>query len=261
MEVNTTKCLVSIITPSYNSAKFIGETIEAIQAQTYTTWELLITDDCSSDNSIEVIQQYAAKDPRVKVLTLSKNGGAGAARNNSIEHAQGRYIAFCDSDDKWLPEKLEKQLKLMDEKKAGCCYGAYYHCDEGGKRMGILPVKPELSLLEEKHANQIGMLTGIYDTQFTDGKVFMPLIRKRQDWAMWLKVMMKCQKAVGIMEPIAEYRIRHNSISRNKKEMVKYNAAIYEQVYNYPHWFAMLYTLFINIPTILIKKSKLIPVK
>ena len=102
--------LVSIITPSYNSATFIAETIEAILAQTYTHWELLITDDCSKDDTCKIISQYCEKDKRVKLFHLPTNGGAGKARNNSIKEAQGRFIAFCDSDDKWYPEKLEKQL-------------------------------------------------------------------------------------------------------------------------------------------------------
>lgn len=253
MSDNYLNGLVSIVTPSYNSANYIGETIEAIQAQTYKTWELLITDDCSSDDTLDVIQEYADKDPRIKVFSLCTNSGAGAARNNSIKKAQGRYIAFCDSDDIWLPDKLEKQIALMNEKGAVCCYGAYYECNEDGLRIRILHVRSSLTFIQEKHANQIGMLTGIYDMTLI-GKQYMPLIRKRQDWAMWLEVMKLCRIAVGITEPVAEYRIRDNSISRNKQSLIKYNAAIYKEVFGYPIWFAYIYTLFINIPTILFKR-------
>ena len=156
--------MVSIIIPSYNCAGFIGETIESIRSQTYVDWEMLITDDCSMDNSVEVISQYVKKDPRIKLYRLSKNGGPGAARNNSIEKAKGRFIAFCDSDDRWVPEKLEKQLELMQEKNAGCCFGSYYECTEDGKPISIVEAKPILTFNDEKHANQIGCLTGIYDT-------------------------------------------------------------------------------------------------
>ena len=102
--------LVSIITPSYNSAAYIAEMIESILAQTYTNWELLITDDCSTDDSVKIIESYATKDSRIKLFRLASNSGAGIARNKSIEEARGRYIAFCDSDDLWKPQKLEKQV-------------------------------------------------------------------------------------------------------------------------------------------------------
>ena len=107
--------LVSIITPSYNSAEFISETIESIIAQTYTNWELLITDDCSTDNTSEIVNKYIRKDNRVKFFQLPQNSGAGVARNNSIKEAKGRFLAFCDSDDAWYPNKLEKQLSFMLE--------------------------------------------------------------------------------------------------------------------------------------------------
>ena len=102
--------LVSIITPSYNSSSFIAETIESILSQTYLNWELLITDDCSTDRSVEIIERYIQRDSRIKLFRLEKNCGAGVCRNRSISEAKGRFIAFCDSDDRWRPEKLEKQL-------------------------------------------------------------------------------------------------------------------------------------------------------
>lgn len=247
--------LVSIITPSYNCSRYINETIQAIQSQTYKNWELLITDDCSTDNSIEVIKSYADKDPRIKFFSLEKNGGAGVARNNSIKEAKGRYIAFCDSDDRWLPEKLQKQLALMDEKNCGFCFGAYNEYDEEDNFLGFVPAEKTLSMRQLKHCNVIGCLTAIYDTELV-GKIYMPTIRKRQDWALWIKVLQKCKVAYSIQEPIALYRVRANSISRNKLDLVKYNAAVYEQVFNYPHWFAMIYTCLVNIPSIFIKKSK-----
>lgn len=247
--------LVSIITPSYNCSKYVGETIEAIQAQTYQNWEMLITDDFSKDESCAVIEAYAAKDSRVKLLRMEKNGGAGAARNNSIKAAQGRYIAFCDSDDVWLPEKLEKQLALMEEKKAGLVYDAYYECNEDLERKGTLSVKNKLTFSSEKHVNQIGTLTAMYDTEVV-GKVYMPLIRKSQDWALWLKVLKICKVAYATNEPLADYRIRPNSNSSNKMKMIRFHAAVYEDVFGYPHWFAMLYTLFINIPTHMLKRRK-----
>lgn len=246
--------LVSIITPSYNCAAYITATIQAIQAQTYQNWELLITDDCSTDESVNVIEQLTAKDNRIKLFRLSKNSGAGAARNNSIVQAQGRFIAFCDSDDIWLPEKIEKQLLLMKEKDASFVYGAYYECDEGLNRKAIVNVPERLTFRQEKTVNQVGTLTAIYDSQKI-GKQYMPLIRKSQDWALWLKVMKICGVAYGIQEPCADYRLRPNSNSRNKKDMIKFHAAVYEDVFHYPHWYAMLYTFFVNIPAHMFKRK------
>ena len=110
--------LVSIIMPAYNSARFIGRSIEAIISQTYPDWELLITDDCSVDDTVSRVTRYCEADNRVKLFVLQENSGPGVARNNSIANARGRFIAFCDSDDIWLPEKLERQIRLMMDEKA-----------------------------------------------------------------------------------------------------------------------------------------------
>ena len=117
--------LVSIITPIYNSEKYITETIESIQAQTYTNWELLITDDCSTDQSIDIIKSHQKNDNRIRLFLLDKNQGAGVARNNSIKEANGRYIAFCDSDDLWKQDKLAKQIKFMKENQVSFTYCSY----------------------------------------------------------------------------------------------------------------------------------------
>ena len=248
--------LVSVITPSYNCSKYIGKTIDAIMAQTYKNWELLITDDCSYDNSQDVIMQYVENDSRIKLFVLPQNSGAGAARNNSIKEAKGRYIAFCDSDDIWLPDKLEKQIGFMKEKDAVFVFGSYYECDEDMNRKGIVRVPEVLSFEEEKHVNQVGTVTVIYDTEKI-GKQYMPLIRKSQDWALWLKVMKISKVGYGYQEPCADYRMRPNSNSSNKKKMIKFHAAVYEDVFHYPHWLAMLYTLFINVPAHLAKRRKI----
>ena len=105
--------LVSIVMPSYNSAHFIEEAIQSVLSQSYITWELLIVDDCSIDNSVEIIKQWTQKDKRIHLFSLEKNVGAAAARNIALENAQGRYIAFLDSDDVWEPEKLQKQVEYM----------------------------------------------------------------------------------------------------------------------------------------------------
>lgn len=244
---------VSIITPSFNCAKYIGSTIRSIQAQTYRNWELLITDDCSTDNSQDIILQYSKIDPRIKLFTLEKNLGAGAARNNSIKESKGRYIAFCDSDDCWYPEKLEKQLRFMSEKNCSMVYSSYMTCNEEGETTGIVVCRNKETLSSLKKDDKIGCLTVIYDTTKV-GKVFMPIIRKRQDWAMKLKVLQICRLAYGIKEPLAYYRLRENSISRNKFSLIKYNIAVYHEVFGWNKLRSFSFFMFTFIPSYLFKR-------
>lgn len=130
--------LVSIITQSYNSAQFIAQTMNSILAQTYTHWELLIMDDCSTDDTCSIVKRYAENDKRIKLLRLSTNQGAAMARNSSIKRAQGRYIALCDSDDCWYPDKLDKQLAFMTDRDYAFSYTSYKTSDESGEHTGIV---------------------------------------------------------------------------------------------------------------------------
>lgn len=244
--------LVSIVTPSYNCAEFIGETIESILSQTYTNWELLITDDCSTDNSKEIINLIADGDSRIKLFTLDKNSGAGVARNNSIKEAKGRYIAFCDSDDRWYPEKLEKQLKYMNFKDCAMSYSSYMTSDENDNITGIVICRKRETLKSMCKDDKMGFLTVIYDTYKT-GKVFMPEIRKRQDWALKLKVLQKCDEAWGMKEPLAYYRKREGSISNNKRSLIKYNIAVYQEVLGWSKLRSSIFFYTIFIPTHIIK--------
>lgn len=221
--------LVSIITPSFNCARFIGETIESILAQTYQNWELLITDDCSTDSSRDVIQSWCNKDSRIKLFKLSQNSGAGVARNNSIKEAKGRFIAFCDSDDRWYPKKLERQLQFMFEKNCAFSYTSYMTCEENGAVSGIVVCRNKESFSSITRDDKIGCLTVIYDAEKV-GKVFMPDIRKRQDWALKIKILSICKVAYGMKEPLAIYRLRNNSLSNNKMNLIKYNIAVYNSV-------------------------------
>ena len=248
-----TQDLVSIITPSYNNAEYIGATIESIMAQTYDNWELLITDDCSTDRSREVIEEYAERDPRIRLMCLDRNSGAGVARNNSIREAQGRYIAFCDADDRWYPEKLEKQLRFMKANDCAMAYTSYMTCDEGGEPIGIVVCRHKESLSSLMRDDKIGCLTVVYDAGKV-GKVFMPELRKRQDWAMKLKVMQKCKAAYGLKEPLAYYRLRVNSISHNKLDLVKYNIAVYREVFGWSNLHASLYFAFAFMPSYILKR-------
>ena len=224
--------LVSIVTPSYNCADFIGETIDSILSQTYTNWELLITDDCSTDKSREVISSYVEKDSRIKLFKLEKNSGAGVARNNSIKEAKGRFIAFCDSDDRWYPDKLECQLDFMVKNGYGLTYSSYDTCDENGNINGFVGCLRKLTYPKILRDNGIGCLTAIYDAGKI-GKHYMPSIRKRQDWCLWQRIIKEIGEAHGLQKPLALYRVRSGSISSNKIEMLRYNFNVYHQECGY----------------------------
>lgn len=247
--------LVSIITPSYNCAAFIGETIESIISQTYKNWELLITDDCSTDNSLEVISRYCASDPRVKLLRLEKNSGAGIARNNSIKAAKGRYIAFCDSDDRWYYNKLEEQLKFMDDENCALSYTSYDVCDETGELSGYVECLKNLSKDKILRDNGIGCLTAIYDTEMV-GKNYMPSMRKRQDWCLWINIINKIGEARGLQKPLALYRDRAASISSNKMEMLKYNYEVYHTFLKKSSLISWCILMFSFMPYYIYKKIK-----
>lgn len=245
--------LVSIITPSYNCADYISETIESIQSQTYGNWELLITDDCSTDNSREVIERYALSDPRIKLMKLPENSGAGVARNNSIREAKGRFIAFCDSDDRWYPAKLERQLSFMVKNGHAFTYTSYMTCEENGEISGIVVCRRRETLSSMMRDDKIGCLTAIYDIEKV-GKVYMPDLRKRQDWALKLKVLSICGEAHGIKEPLALYRLRSNSLSQNKRALVKYNIAVYNKVLNWNIFKSYAFFIFVFMPSYVMKK-------
>lgn len=245
--------LVSIVTPSFNSAPYIGETIESIQAQTYRNWELIITDDYSSDDSCAVISEYAAKDPRIKLIRLEKNSGAGVARNTSIEAAKGKYIAFCDSDDRWYPEKLEKQLAYMDAKGCAMSHTSYMLCDENDKITGIVVCRKRETLKSMCRDDKMGFLTVMYDVSKI-GKVYMPDLRKRQDWALKLKALQKCNMACGMKEPLAYYRKRKDSISQKKRSLIKYNIAVFREVLGWSKIKSVLFFYFVFMPTYVEKR-------
>lgn len=245
--------LVSIITPTYNCARFIAETIQSVQAQSYTNWEMIISDDCSTDNTREVIAPYLASDSRIKYICNEKNSGAAITRNNALKVAQGRWIAFLDSDDLWLPEKLEKQIKFMQNNDCAFSYTSYMTCREDGEIKGIVVAPRKIAFSSNKRDNKIGCLTAIYDTEKV-GKVYLPLIRKRQDWGLMMRILQKCKVAYGMKEPLALYRLREGSISSNKMDLIKYNVGVYVETLGWSRLRAFLFFLFAFIPSHITKK-------
>ena len=225
---------VSIITPTYNSESFISETIKSIINQSYENWELLITDDCSEDDTVETVKKFCNIDKRIKLFKLKKNSGAGKARNNSILNANGRFIAFCDSDDIWLEKKLEKQVNFLLKKNISFSFSSYYYCDENLKILGKISAVKNLTYNKILLNNYVGCLTAIYDSKKL-GKLYMSEIRKRQDWTLWIKIMRKIGKTSVLSSPLALYRRRKDSLSKNIFSLLKYTWLIYhkELKFNY----------------------------
>jgi teichuronic acid biosynthesis glycosyltransferase TuaG len=223
------KALVSIITPSFNSEKFISETILSVQNQTHQNWEMIIVDDCSTDKTVEIIQSFIKNDTRLQLHKLDKNSGAGIARNTAIKAAKGDYIAFLDADDLWKPEKLAKQLTFMKANNLPFTFSFYDWIDEAGKPLKKTIEAPRnLTYKQLFFCNYVGNLTGIYDVNFF-GKIPISSIRKRQDWIMWLTILKKIKTAQPVTEILAFYRIRKNSISASKLDLVKHNFLVYRQ--------------------------------
>ena len=220
---------VAIIMPSYDSEKFIVESVESVLAQTYSKWELIIVDDCSPDDSNKIITKYVDSDCRIKLIKLQKNSGPAIARNMAIETANGRYIAFLDSDDVWLPNKLEKQIKFMQDNDLAFTYSSYKLVGEDNEDLGLFITKDKISYFDMLKTCSVGCLTAIYDTEKI-GKQYMPLILKRQDYGLWLKILKLIGETRGILEPLATYRIRKNSVSSNKVKAAKYQWKIYREI-------------------------------
>ena len=246
---NLMKELVSVVMPTHNGDRFLEDSIRSILAQTYANLELLITDDCSDNNAtLEILHRYQKLDPRVDVLYLKENKGPGYARNKSIERAKGRYIAFCDSDDRWFADKLERQLAFMREKDCALCCSSYIVCNEKDENIGIRisPIRITYKMLERD--NKIGCLTAIYDIKKLGEKFYMPTLRKRQDWALFLTILKKCRLAYGLVEPLAYYRDRSHSVSSNKFSLVKYNVAVYHEILKFSWVKSYFYFFFIFLP-------------
>lgn len=219
-----TQELVSIIMPCYNAEQYIKDSINSVLNQTYPHFELIIIDDLSTDNSINIINSFS--DNRIKLIQLTQNGGAGVARNTGIEAAQGRFIAFLDSDDLWRPNKLEVQLNHMIEGNYPLSYTQYQKFTQEGKGKLVIPPNT-VTYNELLYCNIIGCLTAVYDTKIL-GKQFMPLIRKRQDMGLWLKILAQGHTAYCCPQVLADYRT-DSGMTQNKIDAAKYQWKFYRQ--------------------------------
>ncbi|MFO7744600.1 MAG: glycosyltransferase family 2 protein [Psychroflexus sp.] len=240
--------LVSIVTPVYNAEKFIQETIQSVQNQSYENWEHILVDDSSSDNSTEVIEEFSKNDPRIKLVKLSKNSGPAVARNKAIHLAKGRYLAFLDADDIWFDFHLKDSLNFLTENKCEFVFASYKRSNEDLDFVySDFEVPAKVSYTDILKSNSISCLTAVVDT-LALGKKEMPLIRKRQDMGLWLKYLKETEYAYGIQKPHAIYRIRENSLSRNKLHLIKYQWEFYRKVEQLPvfksFYYLVLWTYF-----------------
>ena len=214
MSIESTSCLdrVSIIMPSYNTAKFIGKSINSVLNQTYTNWELIIVDDCSTDNTDEVVASFI--DERIKYFKNETNSGAAVSRNKALREAKGKWIAFLDSDDLWHPEKLERQISFMVENDYHFSYTCYSEIDESGTPLGRTVSGPnKVGIQGMYNYCWPGCLTVMYDAEVV-GLVQIEDIKKNNDYAIWLKVIKKA-KCYLLDEVLGVYRKRSGSISRH----------------------------------------------
>ena len=223
---------VSVIMPTYNCGNYIAASIDSVIAQTFTDWEIEIADDCSTDNTVEILRPYLEKYPNIHYSRLPQNGGPAAARNEAIRRASGKYCAFLDSDDLWTPDKLEKQIAFMEKTGAKFSCTAYRQIDANGNDLHTVMIPPNKTTYQKciRLSNPIGSLTAMYD-QDALGKFEVPSIRKRNDFALWLQVLKRTRYCYGMEDVLAVYRRGRNmSVSSNKLAQAKYHWQLYHEI-------------------------------
>ena len=239
--------LVSIITPAYNAEAYIAETIASVLAQTYTNWEMLIVNDCSQDNTAEIVQSYAAKDKRIKLINLKQNSGAAAARNTAIQNAKGRYIAFLDSDDLWKKEKLKKQIEFMQQNGYVFTFTGYEHFKETKENIqNKVKIPKSLNYQQALKGNKIGCLTVMLDRKQIPNIHFTT--QRHEDYILSLNILKQGVTAHGIQESLALYRTGNSkSISGNKLQSALWTWKVYRESQKLSVVKSMYYMLFYTV--------------
>ncbi|MEN2414525.1 glycosyltransferase family 2 protein [Flavobacterium mesophilum] len=247
--------LVSIIVPTYNTEKFIRQTIESVQNQTYSNWEMILADDASTDKTVVIIEEFAQKDSRIKLFKLPENKGNGFARNTALEKATGKYIAYLDADDLWFPEKLEKQIQFLKANNLHFTFSFYDSIDEEGNDLNRRVESPNpLTYKELFFCNYVGNLTAIYDADYF-GKIILETSQKRQDWRIWLTILKQIKIAKPVPEPLAFYRIRKDSVSSSKFKLIKHNFGVYREFHGYNFVFSVLLMIRFLYTQLIVKKQ------
>ena len=224
---------VSIIVPVYNGVQFLEETVTSVRKQTWQDWELLLVDDCSEDGSYELMKRLASEDPRAIPLRQEQNSGAAQARNRGVMEASGKYIAFLDADDLWLPDKLSHEMEFMKRTGAGFVFSGYEFADEKGKGLGKVVRVPEtINYRQALQNTTIFTSTVLFDTHRIPKELIrMPLV-KSEDTALWWSLLRRGYTAYGLNENLVLYRRSAGTLSANKLEAVKRIWYLYRKVEN-----------------------------
>lgn len=230
--------LVSIITPVYNCAKLLPKTIESVINQTYKNWEMILVDDCTPDNSAEIIKEYMKDESRIKYFKLDNNSGAAVARNKALELSKGRFIAYLDADDLWRPEKLQKQVDFMLKNDYAFTCTDYEKINEEGDSLNkIVKIPREVNynlFLRNTIIQTVGVMV---DTNKTGKELLvMPNIRRRQDAATWCQLLKNGFNCYECPENLSYYRVVSNSLSSNKFKAIKMNWYWYRKIEKLPLW-------------------------
>lgn len=228
------KGLVSVITPVYNTEKYIEETINSVLNQTYQKFECILVDDCSSDKSAEIIKKIAEKDSRVKYFKNEKNSGAAVSRNRALKEAKGQYVAFLDADDIWLPNKLKRELSLMKHKNAFFVFGAIEMIDSEGRVIkGRRNIPAQINYKGLLKNTAIATSTVLIDRNVT-GAFQMPDRRSGQDYATWLMLLRGNKTAYAVRNVVTRYRKDSSSGSLSAKKTKNWKK-VYDIQVNYEH--------------------------
>lgn len=239
--------LVSIITPMYNSEKFIEGTINSVLSQTYQEWEMLIIDDCSTDNCPNIVKSYMQDEDRIKYIRTESNQGVSHARNVALENAAGQFIAFLDSDDQWESSKLEKQIAFMIQNDSVITFTAYELMDENTSRLNkLIRVPKSVDYKKLLKGNVMGCLTVVIDKTKLDFDIKMSGV-PHEDYVLWLSILKKGYIAHGIDEVLAMYRKSSTSLSGNKIKAAKWTWNIYRNVEKIPLPVAIYYFIYYGI--------------
>lgn len=225
--------LVSIVMPAYNASKTIVESIESVISQDYKNWELLVVDDCSSDNTAEIILSYSKQDQRIKYFKTPVNSRVAGARNLALDNVQGNYVAFLDSDDVWTRKKLSIQISEMKKRNSHMSCTSYEVIDIDSNRLGKLMVPPKnLSFKELLKGSKIGCLTVLVDVEKVDIKDLYMRNIGHEDYVTWLNIAKKYGPIHGVTDNLAKYRVFEGSLSGNKKRAIAWQFNIYREEFN-----------------------------
>lgn len=224
---------VTVITPAYNASKFLPETIKSVQDQTFKDWEIIIVDDCSTDDTFAIATKIAEEDSRIKVIRQNENAGVAAARNTALDAVESEYVAFLDSDDKWTPEKLEKQVAFMDSNGCILSYTYYRGFNSDTGELGRVFKAPKTMTYQSIFRNTaIGCLTVMVNRKMS-GPFHMPLLKHTEDNCTWQIILKPGYKAYLLPEVLALYRVGNDSLTKNKGGSTKNQWHYYRDYYKF----------------------------